>query len=202
MLNFIFPIAVYTDDDPSFVNIANKWFDNAKFYSGPKKSENFRTTLMPEGYGPGGAPVTFDPSAQLEWPGWNQFVSYHASQYLKEQRYKPYEPVLVNTWLNEVDPGGQQFPHDHYGYHISGVYYTQVPEGSGQIYFHSHKEKGKPFLHEMEEGTPATAPNWWIPVKTGTVVLFPSDLTHSVQPMNFNGVRRSIAFDVNFRWKG
>ena len=202
MLNFLFPTAVYSDEDPSFVDIANRWFDKAKFYTGPRQSPKLRTTLIVEGYTPGGAPVTFDPSQEPEWPGWNQFVTYHVKQYLNEQRYKPYGVQLVNTWLNEVEAGGIQGPHDHTGYNLSGVYYPHVPEGSGRLLFHSDKDKGKAFLHGIEVDTPATCPNWWIPVKTGTVLIFSSDVVHSVPNLEFEGVRRSIAFDIVLKWQG
>lgn len=202
MLNFLFPTPIYIEQDLGFVDIGNKWFNKARYYTGPLAIEKFRTTLVTESYSPRGAGVTFDCSQEPEWVGWSQFVTYHVSQFIKERKLKPYTVSLVNTWLNEVKSGGGQSRHSHYGYTVSGVYYTQVPEGSGQLMFHNDQVPIQHFLSQIEEDTPFNCPDWWIPVETGTIVLFPSHTTHSVPVLEFDGIRRSIAFDVTLRWEG
>jgi predicted 2-oxoglutarate/Fe(II)-dependent dioxygenase YbiX len=38
--------------------------------------------------------------------------------------------------------------------------------------------------------------SWWLPVKTGQLILFPSSTTHSVEVKKGNNTRVSLAFNV------
>jgi uncharacterized protein (TIGR02466 family) len=196
MIHSLFPTLIYTELDPGFVDIGNRWFDKATFYNGSRVSPGLKTTLVIENYTPSGAEVSFDCTKQPEWLGWEQFITYHVRQFLREQRLKPYDVIIENTWLNEYSRGGGQERHLHYGYTISGIYYTQVPKDTGKIMFYSEKNNGKPFLNRIEEDTPGNCPIWWIPVETGNIVLFSSDTIHSVPTFEFDEIRRSISFDI------
>ena len=82
-------------------------------------------------------------------------------------------------WFNSALPGESTGVHNHNGKAIiSGVYYLQVPEKSGNIIFiHENKEK-------LE-----------VPAKPGKLIFFPSELDHYVKENKGSGKRISLSFN-------
>jgi len=82
-------------------------------------------------------------------------------------------------WFNSALPGESTAVHNHNGKAIiSGVYYLQVPEKSGNVIFiHENKE-------ELE-----------IPAKSGKLLFFPPELDHCVQENMGSETRISLSFN-------
>ena len=82
-------------------------------------------------------------------------------------------------WFNSALPGESTGVHNHNGKAIiSGVYYLQVPEKSGNVIFiHENKEK-------LE-----------IPAKSGKLLFFPPKLDHFVQENMGSEIRISLSFN-------
>ena len=82
-------------------------------------------------------------------------------------------------WFNIAKPGESTGVHNHKDKStLSGVFYLQIPEKSGHLFF----KKGK--SHEVE-----------FQVKTGQMVLFPSILNHYVSENRSKSTRISLAFN-------
>ena len=93
------------------------------------------------------------------------------------------ELLGIAFWFNEMRPGDITTLHTHNDDDelLSGVYYLDVPQDSGDIVFHTGD--GKQTL------TPAR----------GDLFLFPPDLPHEVERNHSSGTRVSIAFNVGIR---
>ena len=48
---------------------------------------------------------------------------------------------LHNAWININSKGDSNFPHDHPGSIVSGVYYVRLPENSGRLVFQNPSGK-------------------------------------------------------------
>ena len=104
-------------------------------------------------------------------------------------RLKPHQTLVIphellgyeknEFWFNSALPGESTAVHNHNGKAvISGVYYLQVPEKSGNVIFiHENKE-------ELE-----------IPAKPGKLIFFPAGLDHYVKENKGSGKRISMSFN-------
>jgi len=113
------------------------------------------------------------------------------SEAIKEyrSRLKPHQTLVIphellgyeknEFWFNSALPGESTGVHNHNGKAIiSGVYYLQVPEKSGNVIFiHENKE-------ELE-----------IPAKPGKLIFFPAGLDHYVKGNKGSGKRISMSFN-------
>jgi uncharacterized protein (TIGR02466 family) len=107
-----------------------------------------------------------------------------------------YAPSITRFWLNEMGSDTAHPPHSHCGYHFSGCIYVDVPDNSGNIVFSSYRERYD-YLHmEVEQYTVFNANTWGFTPKEGQLFLWESWIRHSVPATPFEGVRRSVAFDV------
>ena len=102
-----------------------------------------------------------------------------------------------NSWYNVYTTGKYQEFHIHPNEIFSAVYFLKVPENAPGIYF---KRPGSgPMLPPKDIGreSPYHREFAIAPPREGTVVIFRSDLYHSVPPEEFEGERVTIA--LNFR---
>ncbi len=82
-------------------------------------------------------------------------------------------------WFNMAHPGESTGMHNHRdGSLVSGVYYLDVPQDGGNLFF------------RREDGSDIETYS-----KTGEMVLFPSHLDHYVAVNNSSSVRVSLAFN-------
>ena len=104
-------------------------------------------------------------------------------------RLKPHQTLVIphellgyeknEFWFNSALPGESTAVHNHNGKAIiSGVYYLQIPDKSGNVVFiHENKE-------ELE-----------IPVKPGKLIFFPAGLDHYVKENKGSRKRISLSFN-------
>lgn len=98
--------------------------------------------------------------------------------------------TMTDSWLNVNLPGGFNYEHTHGG-HISGCYYVHVPPESGDIVLTNPAVRGEnipviPKYHEKFQ---------FITPETGDLLVFPSWVTHRVEPNKSGQNRISIAFN-------
>ena len=113
---------------------------------------------------------------------------------------------LQNSWCNIHSPNEFSQIHHHGNSLISGVYYPIFPKNSGNISF--HKTVFPPtnlfpqsIMIEFDEHNHLNAGMYYIEIKEGTIVLFPSHLEHKVAENLSNEKRYSIAFNFFVRGK-
>lgn len=109
-------------------------------------------------------------------------VIFHCAHQVLESE----QPLDISFWFNQMQPGHSTTLHTHDdGYElVSGVYYLDVPEESGDILMH------------LPEQTLKIAP------QKGVMLMFPPDLPHEVTENNSNRSRLSMAFNIGPKRKG
>ena len=90
--------------------------------------------------------------------------------------------------------GYQEF-HIHPGNIFSAVYFLQVPDGAPGITFKRPGFGGMMPPKDIQVESPWHQEFMVAPPKEGTVVIFRSDLYHSVPPLTFDGERVTIALN-------
>ena len=209
MIHALFPTAVYSDQNKDLLPNANKLFNLAKddFY---QTNNGVRTTLKE--YCPGKAVTPFDPLKLVEIIRKNNteanlklvettplkmYFRNSVEKYLNDTGYDKYQVEITNIWMNEMESGGAHTPHTHYGYHFSGTYYVDLPQGSDKVIFHSLQEEVcRPSLNHINSYNEYNSLQWAMNVFPGTIVVFPANLKHSVPVMKYEGTRRCVAFDA------
>jgi uncharacterized protein (TIGR02466 family) len=106
------------------------------------------------------------------------------------------EPYITLSWLNYTYKGGHHHRHAHGNSIVSGVLYVETTS-EDKIWFYNSK-------HHSVNLTPKTwnlynSLSWWIPAQQNSLIMFPSDLVHSVQPVETDTCRISLAFNVFVR---
>lgn len=125
-----------------------------------------------------------------------EFCLHHVNNYIAEI-YKPkhnVKPYITQSWLNWTKHGEYHHTHAHPNSFISGVLYINAKKDEDKIKF--YKPGYQQITVETENYTTCNSNSWWFNVKTGTIVLFPSSLTHNVESVTSDEVRISLAFNT------
>jgi len=101
---------------------------------------------------------------------------------------------ITQSWLNWNKPGEWHHLHSHPNSFISGCFYVNADKKTDKIFF--HKEKCDLIKIEPIEWNIYNSDKWWFPIETGNLILFPSYLKHSVEPVVGIETRISIAFNT------
>ena len=119
-----------------------------------------------------------------------------------EKFYKLFEVekdlIFQNAWININGKKDVNFSHNHPGSFMSGVFYVQTPPKSGNITFENPINNFN-FLSPMKFITKYNNYNACImtlPTTEGTLLLFPSWLSHYVESNESNRERISISFNM------
>jgi uncharacterized protein (TIGR02466 family) len=113
------------------------------------------------------------------------------------------EFYLTNSWVNIYGRGDQAGAHIHHNSLLSGVLYLQASDAGGEIVFHRESQSQIPFPSaidpEVETQNLYNCRSWGYQPKTNDICIFPSILSHSVQPNASDEARWSLAFNVYVR---
>lgn len=128
-----------------------------------------------------------------------EYITHAANEAAESIGLKPNLRVM-ESWININDtPGAFNLQHIHGGV-ISGVFYIQVPKGSGKLYLTNPAPinlwEGFNLTTERNEYAGETRE---IEPLEGTIIMFPSYLPHSVGPNSQQVERISLAFNTTWR---
>lgn len=101
--------------------------------------------------------------------------------------------IITESWLNYNHPGQSHHNHKHPNSITSGVYYIDCLE---KDFIRFDREKHHYIEIEPTNYDLYNADTWDFPVFTGDLLLFPSDLAHSVLKNNTNKTRISLSFNT------
>jgi uncharacterized protein (TIGR02466 family) len=102
-----------------------------------------------------------------------------------------YKIKMIESWINFYNKNDYQFDHEHTG-DISGVYYYQTNANDGNIVFSNPNVSTK--LQRFPSNS--FSKSIYYKPRIGKIVLFPSWLTHRVEPNKTDDTRISIAFNL------
>ena len=126
----------------------------------------------------------------------HEFVLTSVNTYLTTI-YAPKNKVslrVTQSWFNYSKPGEWHHKHAHANSFVSGVLYMKAAKNSDKIHFHNddYKQLDLP----TNDYNPYNSRSWWLPAETGKLLIFPSSLTHSVDRVQANDTRISLAFNT------
>ena len=101
---------------------------------------------------------------------------------------------ITQSWLNWTKPGQHHHKHAHPNSLISGCYYVNAHKETDKIYF--YRDGYQRLKFPPVEWNAYNSDSWWFPVGSGDLILFPSSLTHMVQPVEGDETRISLAFNT------
>jgi len=101
---------------------------------------------------------------------------------------------ISQSWVNYTKPGQFHHKHSHPNSLISGVFYVKAKEDSDRIYF--YKDEYKQIKFTPKDWSIWNSDSWWLTVKTGQLIIFPSSLTHMVDTVKGEDTRVSLSFNT------
>jgi uncharacterized protein (TIGR02466 family) len=142
---------------------------------------------------------------RAEWKGVHEIVMGEIDAYARRVLVvnKRIGFYVTNSWINIYRRGDQAGPHMHHNSLISGVLYLKAAGDSGDIVFHRDVQSLVPFPPaldlDMDSFNIYNCKSWGHKPKTNDICLFPSIVSHSVDPNYSTEERWSLAFNVFVR---
>ena len=115
---------------------------------------------------------------------------------------KSFKPVLDNIWVNINPKGGFNIPHIHGESIFSGVFYVKAKEGNGKINFAHPAPNILYHLPELiiDQWSNSNSSNVFHYPQPGKMIMFPSWISHYVEPNLLDQDRISIAFNLKLEY--
>lgn len=105
---------------------------------------------------------------------------------------------ITGCWANINAPDAAHRTHTHPNNFLSGVYYVQVQDGADTINFHDPRAQTAVIRPAVTELTAYNTDQVVLTITTGTLIVFPAWLPHSVDTNQSEVPRISISFNVMF----
>lgn len=110
---------------------------------------------------------------------------------------KNYNLYMTTSWANKHSPLDFSQEHNHNNSIISGIYYTDVDNSSGDLIFSNPFQNfGLSLELQLENYDQFNSNEARMTPQKGDLVLFPSALKHRVEKNRSNNDRYSIAFNI------
>ena len=104
---------------------------------------------------------------------------------------------ITGCWANVQEKGAPEHGgHSHPNNFLSGVYYVQVQEGGNVITFQDPRPQVYIMAPKRKQFTEHNSRDVHLTVRTGSLIVFPAWLIHSVQPNESETDRISISFNA------
>ena len=108
---------------------------------------------------------------------YEEIVQNMVEQQFVEDQYQARQILYSPPWATVHRSSMSHGAHEHNDAKFSGIYYLQVPEGSGNLVLQDPRSAST-MIYEIEP-------------KEGEIILFPSWLRHEVAPSHFDESRTS-----------
>ena len=105
---------------------------------------------------------------------------------------------ITGCWANINPSGASHRAHSHPNNYLSGIYYVQTQARADTINFHDPRAQTNIIRPPVTELTADNSDQVVVKVDSGTLLVFPSYLQHSVESNNSDGERISISFNIMF----
>lgn len=132
------------------------------------------------------------------------FIMDHSTKTIYDYGYDSDRTKLFfgNSWININRGNNTNQVHMHHGSFLSGVYYVKTTEQSGNICFYRNYDQS--FIitsySKVVNHTSLSSAAAYYPPKDGRLILFPSNLLHSVEASEDDEERISIAFNLGITY--
>jgi len=123
-----------------------------------------------------------------------QFIDSKLKEFVVNIMGSDAEMVITQSWLNRNNKGQSHHEHSHPNSMVSGVWYPQMHEKLPPIQFKIGQQRGVSF--SIEKYNHFNNETFILPMKRGELILFPSNLQHSVPVNQSDEERISLSFNT------
>lgn len=102
-------------------------------------------------------------------------------------------PYITQSWLNYTETKQFHHEHTHPNSIISGVFYISASDSDAIEFYKGGTEE---FVIAVNTYNTYNSRKWTFPVRTNDLILFPSNLSHSVAMQDREDTRISLAFNT------
>jgi|TARA_R100001015_G_C4619802_1_gene176605 uncharacterized protein (TIGR02466 family) len=111
-------------------------------------------------------------------------------------------PYITQSWLNYTQNNEYHHSHHHSNSLVSGVFYFDCDQKFDRISFYKDSfGMERYFTFKKKNFNYFNSEDWWFPVKSKDLIMFPSYLTHKVEVKEGSNLRISLAFNVFIKGK-
>ena len=121
------------------------------------------------------------------------FIEAKLNKFVTEIMASTDKLVITQSWLNKNKKGESHHEHVHPNSMVSGVWYPQIHEQLPPIQFRSRHQRDVSL--QTEKYNTFNSATFMLPMKRGELILFPSNLQHSVPVNNSEEERISLSFN-------
>ena len=150
--------------------------------------------------GDGGVPIHYNRQSEdtfvLDKPelaNIRAFIEAKLHKFVTEIMASSDKMVITQSWLNKNKKGESHHEHVHPNSMVSGVWYPQIHEQLPPIQFRSRHQRDVSL--QTEKYNTFNSATFMLPMKRGELILFPSNLTHSVPTNQSDEERISLSFN-------
>jgi uncharacterized protein (TIGR02466 family) len=105
---------------------------------------------------------------------------------------------ITGCWANVNALGARHHTHHHPNNFLSGVYYVRAPNGADTINFHEPRPQTRVLRPPVTALGSQNTDLVTLRVASGTLLMFPSWLEHSVPPSESQELRISVSYNLMF----
>jgi uncharacterized protein (TIGR02466 family) len=106
---------------------------------------------------------------------------------------------ITQSWINHTAINEWHHEHTHPNSYVSGVLYLNADKNNDKIFFDTHRYPQ--IIPSLTAYNAWNTSAYWLPVETGSLVMFPSSLAHSVHNKKGNNQRVSLSFNTFIKGK-
>jgi hypothetical protein len=123
---------------------------------------------------------------------------YHLDTFTKQVLKIKQDFYITNSWITKTEKGSYHQIHSHQNCIFSGVIYVNTTPDMGNLYFYGKQGflNDFNFEYEYEDYNIYNTPSWNIPVKTGTIIIFPSGVKHGTSENTIDETRYVVGFNA------
>tara|TARA_R100001443_G_C3297027_1_gene164285 strand:- start:70 stop:687 length:618 start_codon:yes stop_codon:yes gene_type:complete len=122
------------------------------------------------------------------------FIELSITKYTSEIFRYEQEFFITQSWVNKKSKGVAHHEHRHPNSIVSGVWYPHISKDTSPILFSNLHEKN--IVVEPVEYNDFNADSYKLLVNSGSLILFPSYVKHSVPPNQCDEDRMSLSFNT------
>ena len=185
----LFPIPILICPFPTDYTKELEWIRNAE----TRKENNGNVSE-------GGTPIHYNRQSEdtfvLDKPelaNIRAFIEAKLHKFVTEIMASTDKMVITQSWLNKSKKGESHHEHVHPNSMVSGVWYPQIHEQLQPIQFRSKHQRDVAL--QTEKYNTFNSATFMLPMKRGELILFPSNLTHSVPVNQSDEERISLSFN-------
>lgn len=122
------------------------------------------------------------------------FIQSKIYKFVKEIMNSTDDLVITQSWINKSGKGESHHEHVHPNSLVSGVWYPVINEQLPPIQFRSKSQRDVSL--QCEKFNNFNSATFLLPMKAGELIIFPSNLTHSVPANQSETERISLSFNT------